>query len=297
VTDEPSKPVSMSKGAAEPAARNALPPRTVLYAVGAMVVCGVSALIAAVDIYLPAVKHWLTTQKNDSNLDNLKDALKASSRAAAKSKCVNTSGLSKTDKQACSTFHDSVTSLSHDVATTQKGLLISVLVALIALGFIAFSTYRGRYWSRWGVLGLWFLASFTGTLIGIQSALTIASDIPAAYKFPAFLSSITLIAAVVMVNLRPSVEFFAANRPVVPEGARGAGRPRRGLFSPPPPRQPRTRPGDKAAAKANATTRPAAAPTDRSRSKRRADTAAVAKGADLARTRAKAASKSRRTES
>jgi hypothetical protein len=288
----------MRKGAADPSARKPLPPRTVLYAVGAMALCGVSALVAALDIYLPSVKHWLTIQKSNSNLDDLKDALKASTRTAAKTQCLHPTDLSKVDKQACTTFHDNVKSLSHDVATTQKGLLISVLVALVALGFIAFSTYRGRYWARWGVLGLWFLASFTGTLIGIQSALTISANIPVAYKGPAFLSSIMLIAAVVMTNLRPSVEYFAAHRPAAPEGGRGAGRPRRGLFAPPPPRDPsRGRTGANTAAKKEAVTRPATPTNDRSRSKRRADTASVAKGADLARTRAKAAAKSRRTES
>jgi hypothetical protein len=176
-------------------------------------------------------------------------------------------------------------------------VLISVIVALVAVGFIAYSTYRGRHWARWGVLGLWFLASFTGTLIGIQSALSIASNIPNAYKVPAFFSSVLLIAAVLLTNLRPSVDYFAANRPVVPQRAPSAGRPRRGLFAPPPPRDtPRGKPARPAEPKQAAATRPANT-ADRAKSKQRASTAAVAKGADLARTRAKAASKSRRTES
>jgi hypothetical protein len=285
VTDDPKKPVSLNKGAADKPVPAGPPPRTVRYAVGAMIVCGVSALVAAVDLYVPSVKAWLTRERNKSIRDDLKNAIKAAGSDQTKI------------KTAHSNFADDVKSVGHDVAATQKGLLISVIVALVVLGFIGYSTYRGRHWSRWGVLGLWFLASFTGTLIGIQSALAVAADIPALYKVPAFLSSIMLIGAVLMTNLRPSVEYFASNRPVVPQGRARAGRPRRGLFAPPPPRDPARGAAARQSAKKPAATRAATAGTDRSRSKQRANTAAVAKGAELARTRAKAASKSRRTES
>ena len=287
MTDDPKKPVSLNKGADDAPAPAGTPPRTVLYAVGAMIVCGVSALVAAVDLYVPSVKAWLTRERHKSIKDDLKNAIKAAG-----------SDQTKIKTAADSNYADDVKSVGHDVAATQKGLLISVIVALVVLGFIGYSTYRGRHWSRWGVLGLWFLASFTGTLIGIQSALAIAADIPALYKVPAFLSSIMLIGAVLMTNLRPSVEYFASNRPVAPRAGRGRGRPRRGLFAPPPPREPAlaVRPRG-SPRRSRRRTRPATAATDRSRSKQRANTAAVAKGAELARTRAKAASKSRRTES
>jgi len=299
VSDEPKKSVSLNKGEDDDAASpSAAPPRTVMYAVAAMALSGVAALVAAFDVYLPSVRDWLRSARHKDICNTLHDTVKDAVCDPSTTKVTAPSGATgKSATDALKTANDDLQSLTHDVAATQKGVLITVIVALVALGFVAYSVYRGRYWARWGVLGLWFLASFTGTLIGIQSALSIGSDIPAAYKLPAFLSSISLIAAVVLTNLRPSVDYFAANRPVPPAGRARPERPRRGLFAPPPPRDTaRPNASRDVTKKQPAATRPANDP-DRAKSKQRANTAAVAKGADAARARAKAAAKSRRTES
>jgi hypothetical protein len=250
-------------------------------------VCGISGLVTAIDLYAPSVKRWIKTEQLKSIRDDRTSAIKTAGKDQTKIKA------------AKSDYHDKIHSLAHDVAAAQKSVLVSTLVALLLIGFIAYATYRGRYWARWGAVGIILLTFFIRIPIGIASILTISADVPYLYRVPAFISGVLLVAAAVLTNLRPSLEYFAAHRPVAPAGGRAAGRPRRGLFAPPPPRDPsRGRTGANAAAKKPATTRPAApAASDRSRSKRRADTAAVAKGADLARTRAKAAAKSRRTES
>lgn len=299
MSDEPKKSVSLSKGEdADAAPPSAAPPRTVRYAVAAMAVSGLAALLAAIDVYIPSVKDWLRSARHKDICKTLHDTVKDAVCDPSTTKVAAPSGATgKSATDALKTANDDLQSLGHDVTATQKGVLITVIVALVALGFVAFSVYRGRYWGRWGVLGLWFLASFTGTLIGIQSALSIASDIPAAYKLPAFVSSIALIAAVLLTNLRPSIVYFAANRPVPPAGRARPERQRRGLFAPPPPRDTARTSGSRGATKKPpAATRPAGNP-DRAKSKQRANTAAVAKGADAARARAKAAAKSRRTES
>ncbi len=118
--------------------------------------------------------------------------------------------------------------LQQHVASTQKGLLISAIVVLFILSLVAWSVYRGRYWSRWAVLGVWALGSFTGTVVGIGSILAIgATSIPLAYRLPAFVSAVLLLVAVVMVMLPTSAVFFALNRPARPAGPST----RRGMFA------------------------------------------------------------------
>ena len=108
-----------------------------------------------------------------------------------------------------------------------------------------------------------------------------------------------MLVAVICVMLPSSGRYFALTKPAPRAGAPAR---RGGLFTPRTagatardPRPPSgARPGSRAA-----TTRAAddAAAAERSRTKKRTSAASVAKGAELARTRAKAASKSRRTES
>lgn len=190
----------------------------------------------------------------------------------------------------------SAAEITKQVNRTPTTQLIASLVVLAALGFISYSTWRGRYWVRWGVLIIWVLCTFTGTLAGLNSILMIFGNIPAAFKLPAGLAGISLAAAVVLAMLRPSVEYFALSRPAPAPGAPA----RRGLFAP---RTPvggaGTRPSRTTA---NRPARPASAGgTDeradaRQRAKKRADANAesVRIGAEMARSRAKA-SKSRRT--
>lgn len=248
--------------AADPAEKPS-PPRFVLLAAGALVLSGLAAVGAALSLF--GLKDWLFDSITKANKD-------------AKPK----------DKKSVPELHD-------QVDLTVKSQLIATAVVLVALIVVALAVYKGRYWARWGVLGLWVLATFTGTLAGLVSVASIASDQPLGFKLPAFVSGVLFVAAVVLTNLRPSTEYFNHNRPVRPNRA-GGGAPRRGLFAP---REaaPAGRGGAArgSAGAVSAQEKPSGAP-DRSRSKQRANADAVAKGAELARTRAKA-SKSRRTGS
>src|SRR5206468_11953309 len=96
-----------------------------------------------------------------------------------------------------------------------------------ATGLIAFGVFRGRHWARWGSLAFWAIASFTGTFAGFSYLLALGSSLPAAFKSLVFLSALSMLAAVVLCQLRPSVEFFALSRPT-----HAGGSPRRGLFAP-----------------------------------------------------------------
>jgi hypothetical protein len=194
--------------------------------------------------------------------------------------------------------HQTIAELHDQVSKTATSQIVASIVVLIALTLVAVAAYRGRYWARWGTIGLWILATFTGTIAGVGSVLLIAQSEPNAFKIPAFFAGAFLMIAVLCVSLRPSTQYFARNKPV-----RAAGAPqRRGMFAPRDPAQARPAGGRfgaarSAPARSEATTRPAAPASskpDRSRSKQRANADAVARGAELARSRARA-SKSRRT--
>jgi hypothetical protein len=210
-------------------------PRTVQAAVAAMGASAVAALAAAISLY--GQGGWLTREQ--VKLDD------------------------KANK-----YH-TVAKMKDLISQQQQGAVISTAILAVALGVLGLAVYRGRHWSRWGVVAFWFLASFTGTFAGLTFALSIGSSAPAPFKYPAFLSSAFLIVAVVLVNMRPSVEYFAQNKPV---------RAKTPLTS-------------------NAATR-GEAYVQKQRAKKRAAANAdsVARGAELARNRAKA-SKSRRIES
>lgn len=247
------------------------PPPKVRYVALALGVSALAALVASLSLY--GLKGWLYRAAVRSN-NNKKVA----------------------DRQTVSELHSAVDS-------TLTSSLVSTLVLMLALGIAARGVLRGRYWSRWTVIALWVLATFTGTFASFTYLIGVASDEPLAFKISSFVSAAALIVAVVLVSLRPTAEYFALTRPPRPDGAAPARR--GGLFGPRPPRQaasaPRPARGHKPTTSGNrtkpatATTAPATAETvERSRSKQRATTESVAKGAELARARAKA-SKSRRT--
>jgi hypothetical protein len=242
-------------------------PRTVQAAVAAMGASGVAALVAAISLY--GQRDWLTREQE------------------------------KTDKKG-SAYH-TANQMHHLISQQQQGALIGTIIVAVALSVLALSVYRGRYWSRWGVIAFWFLASFTGTVAGLTNVFLIGTSAPVPFKVPAFLSGALLIAAVVLVNMRPSLAFFALTKPVRPADAPA----RRGLFAPRTPID-RTRPATtarppvsraKTAVKSSAATR-GEAYVQKQRSKKRAaaNAESIAHGAELARNRAKA-SKSRRIES
>jgi hypothetical protein len=270
VSDDPQKAakrVSMTKPASgtDPSAK-APRPRQVQAAVAALVASALAALIAAVSLF--GQRAWLTREQ-----------LKANAKAKPK-------------------IHETAAKLHHQVSQQQSGALIGTIIVVAAISVLALSVYRGRYWSRWGVVAFWLLASFTGTVVGVGTVLSVGSSVPAAFKVPAFLAGAFLIVAVVLVNFRVSTEYFALTKPV-----RASDMPqRRGLFAPRTPPQ---------AGRAPAAARPGAAKgvltssaatrgeayVERQRSKKRAaaNQESVARGAELARSRAKA-SKSRRIE-
>lgn len=271
VSDEPTPPVSVRKSGSEPAntpPAKPPPPRQVVLAAVALVLAGVAGLGAALSLY--GLKGWLF------------------------------STAQKVNRKATGKNHRTVAELHHQVSTTITGQLVATLVVAAALAFMAFAVYRGRHWSRWGVLGLWVLSTFTATLVGFSYLVTIASSEPLAFKVPTFLGALLFVTAVVLTNLKPSAAYFNLSRPVRVPGAPG----RRGLFAPRDPAQAGRAgaSGGRAGARAgDARSRPPARASaagadglERSRAKQRAHAEAVAKGAELARTRAKA-SKSRRT--
>lgn len=275
---KPSRTVSFRKSGtagptADPTADTGVRPTQVLVAIGALVLAGLSVVAAAISLFF--LRGWLISATNTAQ-----DKLKKSRRLSPQQ----------------------VLDQVHKVPTSQ---MIASTVLMLALLLVAFAIWRGRYWARWAVIGLWVLSSFTGTIAGLNSAFAITASIPIAFKLPAAISAAAFIAAVVCVLLPSSKRYFARTKPAR-AGTPGAPA-RRGLFAP---RVPPAAGG----ARAGAPTRPArpvrasagagdtsadAVPADRSRSKKRSgasDAQAVAKGAELARSRAKAASKSRRTE-
>ena len=246
------------------------PPPKVRYAVLALGVSAVAALVASLSLY--GLKGWLLRAAVRSNNDK---------KAA--------------DRQSMSQLH-------HAVDSTLTSSLVSTLVLMLALGIAARGVWRGRYWSRWTVIALWVLATFTGTFASFTYLIGVASDEPLAFKASSFVSAAALIVAVVFVSLRPTAEYFALTRPPRPDGAAPARR--GGLFGArpalPATSDPRPARGHKPTTSGNRT-KPATASAsataetlERSRAKQRATTESVAKGAELARARAKA-SKSRRS--
>jgi hypothetical protein len=186
--------------------------------------------------------------------------------------------------------------LRSNVDSAPRQYLIINSVLLLALILVAVGAWRGRYWSRWAVVGLWVLATLGGTFAGISSIFYLGVSVPGTFKTPVVLAGFLFLAAVVMAFLRPSSVYYAALRP--------AGAPqRRGLFAPrvpPPPRDKTapTKPGSRVSPdESGAAAASRQTGTDRSKAKQRASAEAVAKGAELARSRAKAASKSRRSGS
>jgi hypothetical protein len=303
VTKEPDEaaPVSLNK---EPDGAAPTPrPRVVTAAAAALVVSAVAALIASVVLF--GQTNWLTRQAHKTNSSAVRTAVSSAVASASKAHQNVPSVSASAQASATSRYPLAGKALHHQVSQQQSGAVIGSVILVLAMAFLVVGVYRGRHWSRWGVVAFWFLASFTGTFAGISSLFAIAGSLPAAFKAPLFLSAVALLVAVVLVNLRPSTEYFASHRP-----ARAAGAPpRRGLFAPRVPagsagggtRQPAKRAETRGAVGKAVTSTAASrgeAYVQKQRAKKRAaaNAESIARGAELARTRAKA-SKSRRIES
>jgi hypothetical protein len=301
-TDKPAAKLSLRKSAPKsapvaegPAEGNpASKPRQVQLAAGALVLSGITAIVAALTLF--GQKEWLTRHQITSNNKEIANAGKDAIAKATKEH-LSAEQIAAAGAKARAKSTKDLSNVAHQVSQQQRGALISAFLVLLVMVFLAYGVYRGRHWSRWGVSAFWLLASFTGTTVGLFSALSVGADLPGAYKAAGFVASVLLILAVVCVNMRVSTQYFALSRPVPPAGAP----PRRGLFGPrPAPRTPRAgaepRSGAKGVLTSNAAER-GEAYVERQRSKKRASANAdsVARGAELARSRAKA-SKSRRVE-
>lgn len=278
--------MSLSKkpGAAAPKSR----PRIVTLAVIALGVCALGALVAA--LALLGQHDWVKQTQITANRSASSSAV-SQAVAQASSAHADVAKASASATSAAATKYPTSGSHLHDqVNQQQQAVLVGTVFVVVVIAFLAYGAYRGRHWSRWAIVAFWLIASFIGTLAGVGSILNIASGQPAVYKVPAFVSGLSLLVAVVLVNMGQSTQYFAQSRP-----ARAAGGPRGGLFTPRPPQ--RTRPGSPAAGVKGAFTSNAAtrgeAYVQKQRAKKRTGAEGVAKGAELARSRAKA-SKSRR---
>lgn len=269
-------------------------PRQVTLAAGALMLSGVAAVVAALSLY--GLRDWLVREQTKANKKAIDTAgTDAVTKAKSKHETLNQIAQAKASARA-KTRHD-LGSLDHQISQQQSGALIGAVLVLAVVIFLSYGVLRGRHWSRWAVSGFWVLSSFTSTLVGFTYVFAVASSLPGLLKGATFIASVSLIAAVVLVNLRPSTAYFAAHRPVPTPGAA----PRRGLFAPRPPRAPRTpgqspKPGVGSVLTSSAASR-GESYVERQRSKKRAaaNAESVARGAELARSRAKA-SKSRRIE-
>lgn len=291
---EPGKPVPLSKGPAHADDVSAERPRTVVAAVAALGVSALSAFGAAISLY--GQRSWLTGQTIKSNHDNISSAV-SSAVASASSARANVPSASASASSSAAARWPTTAAHVHNSVTQQQtsGLLVAIVFAA-ALGFLGSGMYRGRHWSRWGIVVFWVLATLS-TPYGIFGLFLVRSSAPGAYKAFGFAAALLLLVAVVLANLRSSTEYFALTRP-----ARTAAPARRGLFAPRPPAGPQRSGSASATERAKSALTSSAASrgeayVEKQRAKKRAaaNRDSIARGAELARSRAKA-SKSRRIE-
>ncbi len=299
--DAPATGASASKAPTAPATPAGPRPRTVLYAVVAMVLSAAAALIAAVVLY--GQSHWLQREQAKSNSSSVKTLVANAASSASKAGHDTASAAASASASATKKYPLGGSSLHHQVTQQQSGALIGSVILVLAAAMLSFGVYRGRHWSRWAVVAFWFLASFTGTFAGVTYIFAIGGSLPAPFKVPLFVSATSLLVAVLLVNLKPSTAYFAAHRPANAPA-------RRGLFAPRVPpaggaaRGGAARGGARTGAKGQAAKAVGSTAAERGesylqkqKSKKRAaaNAESVARGAELARNRAKA-SKSRRIE-
>ena len=284
-------------------------PRPVLYATIALGLTALFSVLTAVGA--GSERSWVRHETAKSNASAVSSVISNASKSAVKKSADVSSAVASASTSATGKYPLKGTKKFDDsINTAIRGAYISSLFTLVILGLLAWGTFRGRHWSRWAVTGIYVLSLFTPLGVGPLNLLgaILGNGEPVAIRGPVLIAGLGMLAAVVLVNLRASVEFFALTKP-----APRPGQPqRRGLFSRPAapasgnqPRRtagrvsmskdaPATKNVDKSVDKSvDANGDKAAA--ERARTKKRTNADSVARGAELARNRAKA-SKSRRTD-
>ena len=280
----------------QPAAK----PRPVLYATIALGLAALFSVLTAIGA--GTQRHWVEKETAKANASAVVSAISNASKSAEKKSADVSSAVASASTSATGKYPAKGTKKFDDsINTAVRGAYISSLFTLVILGLLAWGTFRGRHWSRWAVTGIYVLSLFTPLGVGPLNLLgaILGNGEPLAIRGPVLVAALAMLAAVVLVNLRPSVEFFALTKP-----APRPGQPqRRGLFSRPAApasgNQPRRTAGRVSMSKdvpaKSATDKTDSAAAERARTKKRTNSDAVARGAELARNRAKA-SKSRRTD-
>jgi hypothetical protein len=101
-------------------------------------------------------------------------------------------------------------------------LLIAIIGGVVMI-VLAYALYRGKYWARWSTVGFWLISTLFGGVAGLRAILVVASDAPLPYRSLLFVCGVAMLAAIVLVNLQPSVAYLSLSRPVrPPRGARTA---------------------------------------------------------------------------
>jgi hypothetical protein len=276
-------------------------PRPVLLATIALGLTALFSVLTAVGA--SSQRDWVERETAKTNASAVASAISSASSSAVKKSADVTSAVAHASTSATGKYPAKDTKKFDDsIDTAIKGTYISGLFTLLILGLLAWGTFRGRHWSRWAVTGIYVLSLFTPLGVGPLNLLgaILGNGEPLAIRGPVLVAGLAMLAAVVLVNLRPSVEFFALSRPTPRPGQPQ----RRGLFSRPAApasgNQPR-RTASRVSMKKDVPAEPSGGKTidkaaaDRARTKKRTNTDSVARGAELARNRAKA-SKSRRTD-
>jgi len=281
-------------------------PRPVLLASIALGLTALFSVLTAVGA--SSQRNWVEKETAKSNASAVVSAISSASSSAVKKSADVSSAVASASTSATGKYPAKGTKkFDHSIDTAIKGAYISSLFTLLILGLLAWGTFRGRHWSRWAVTGIYVLALFTPLGVGPLNLIgaVVGNGEPVAIRGPVLIAGLAMLLAVVLVNLRPSKEFFALTKP-----APRAGQPqRRGLFSRPAapasgnqPRRTASRvsmtkdvPAGKKPTNNTADSAADKAAAERARTKKRTNAESVARGAELARNRAKA-SKSRRTE-
>ncbi|MEP6598475.1 MAG: hypothetical protein ABJB98_03390 [Actinomycetota bacterium] len=202
-------------------------PRTILWTWYALIVAAVGSVLTSLALY--GARSWLERTYRDGIVKN-------------------------TAKHSAEQVQKDLDNLSHAVSNIITFQLIFGIVGAAILGFLAIRVKQGRHWTRWGVVGAFALMSLSGySLIGLSGLLGIGSDAPLTFKAPAFLGAAAFVAAVILINVKPSSEFLNLGRP---ERTSAGGVGLRGLLGPRPPRGGATGPARPGSARA---VRPAAA--------------------------------------